>query len=267
MTKISYLEDIYEFGQNKSLASFEKYEEVDDITLFGFPSYMFPKEKYLIVDLNECISEILIRVSRVGFLRGRVLEIFEDEHEQILKFLEKTPFPFKKAFFKLQYFSPKDSLFWKPPFSSWEELLKPLVTSGRTSASLTEKNGNQLIIMEWNEHWKEENEFRVFVWKNHITAISQYVYTEDYHLENKFNLYKLANEIQNYFKNTIQPNFKLDNFVFDIHVDENYVIEFIEFNEFQISGTSCFNWKHDREIIMNEKEEIEIRITKPSHNS
>lgn len=270
MIQISYLDknDIYDIGVNSCLWNHEDCKGKSKPDLFKVYTEMFYDNTYKTIEIPEIIKNYIVEIASIGNVTGKVSEIYEDEVEEIKQYFNKIEFPFERCFMKWDYYSPKDSIHWSDkilPFTNWDNIIKVILTSHRSISSL--KYSNKMVLQKWNEHWKEKHEFRVFVWNGKITAISQYV-PEYLNAEKEYDLVKLVNEIKDYFDDCIcsfvDERFDgLKEYVFDVHVGlPDYTIEFIEFNDFYNSGTSCFNWLKDREIIMNCDGDINIRVVK-----
>lgn len=120
----------------------------------------------------------------------------------------------------------------------------------------------QLYVLKWRTIMPR-NEFRVFVYQNHITAISQqHLYSLfDYKEEE---LIKMGEMIVNYFQDEIQNKFEhLGSYVMDVAIlyhTENPYVYFIELNPFGAhysSGSALFHWLDDDQILCATKKNIQ----------
>ena len=109
-----------------------------------------------------------------------------------------------------------------------------------------------------------DREFRVFVYQNKITAISQQKYREcNKWLNNKSEkeIQKLINIIANYFDLEIKSKITTtDNYVFDIVLlDQPYFIEANSFGKEYASGSALFHWIIDEHILYSKNNNIIFR--------
>ena len=117
-----------------------------------------------------------------------------------------------------------------------------------------------LIIREFVK-FPVEYELRGFVWKNRLTALSQYN-----NLVFLPSLVQNTNEIEKKVKDFMDTfidimGVKLDSFVVDIVLDYENNVWVVELNPFgEISDGCLFSWVSDRELLLNEKGLFEFRI-------
>lgn len=102
----------------------------------------------------------------------------------------------------------------------------------------------QLCFREFDDQLQDDNEYRVFVYENKLTAISQYdpygKYTDC--IENKEKVEKMINE---YWTCEVKNRMKIDNYVVDFCFEKDKV-KLIEFNPFKDStGAGLYDWKRD----------------------
>jgi hypothetical protein len=89
-----------------------------------------------------------------------------------------------------------------------------------------------IVIREWNDSLSYEMEFRGFVCKNNLTAISQY---DSYLYSKKLNDEKdeIENKITTFFNENLKEKLKhLDSYIIDYGILENGKIVIIELNPF-----------------------------------
>jgi hypothetical protein len=259
------LSKVDDFGYNEALFKFKDVSKDNKLKeqYMGFTSYLdfFDNDSYQIVEIPNKHIDILTKISSIGFVKKAITEIYRDEFDDIVNDMEKINIPFftDGAFVRLNYYSPKDSVFWPSclPFKDWKSLLLVLATSSRVASSLSFPEGNKLIIRPWNGAWEEKNEFRVFVKDKKITVISQYYIYTDFGIDNWTDekKYDLINRIDE-FHESIKDRYILDDYVMDVHVTD--IVELIEFNSFHLAGACCFNWKYDNDT-MNDNKVIEFR--------
>ena len=147
-----------------------------------------------------------------------------------------------------------------------------LVTSWRCVAAFDTLQPVGLFMLPFQSQFDQDKEFRAFVSRQKVTAISQYHEAEDCgwgkhtdadlcHLANNVTL--LAQELlkQASIKEVAQPDaFTLDVFC---HASQGFAVEFIELNSFgaQLAAGSClFDWVKDHELLYGFSNTLELRV-------
>eukprot|EP01084_Bolivina_argentea_P079798 144663_1 len=111
----------------------------------------------------------------------------------------------------------------------------------------------QIVFRVWNNDVTKDYEFRVFVYNNKITAISQYDYYGVFpHL---FNIkQKLKLMIYEKWK-IVHPYIKQNNYIIDFaylkSTNEMIIIEFSPFRT--CTGATLFNWDKDKDLLYGNK--------------
>lgn len=111
----------------------------------------------------------------------------------------------------------------------------------------------QIVFRTWNDDVTKDYEFRVFVYNNKITAISQYDYygVFQYLFQQKDKFKKMI-----YTKwKIVHPFIKQNNYVIDFAYlkskDEMIVIEFSPFR--RCTGATLFDWDKDKDLLYGKK--------------
>lgn len=118
------------------------------------------------------------------------------------------------------------------------------------------------VSLEFREFHQElpdhpEAEFRCFVNKKKMTAVTQY-FEPLYFPELHHNKEKYGERILEYF-DTIKDHIPLEEYVLDVAVLPNEIFV-IELNPFYTqAGSGFFSWKDDRELLLNGPFEIRVR--------
>ena len=123
-----------------------------------------------------------------------------------------------------------------------------------------EKLNLQIVIREWIENLKAEEEFRGFVYNNKLTAISQYCYYQYFKdLVKEKDRYEAL--LLKFFKSLPDNLFGKEHFVIDFAVDlENERVWIIEINPFFKDTSGClFDWGKDKQILYG-NEPYEFRV-------
>jgi hypothetical protein len=114
------------------------------------------------------------------------------------------------------------------------------------------------IMMPWNNKLDLNNEYRVFIYKNKVVAISQQQwfsskYFSEYHCN------QVAQSIQSYYNDKLKARLPYPSVVLDVWVDSNYQTHLIECNPwgcYNASGSSLFHWIKDYEILHQEQDDV-----------
>lgn len=152
--------------------------------------------------------------------------------------------------------------------TDWEyRVLDLLIESSRTRHTLKINLLEHYIMLRKFYPIEEWQEFRCFVYKNRLTAISQY------HCYHRYK--KLSGRTERIRKAIY--NFYLENFayipyedcVMDVVIDENDHIMIVEFNSFGadgMTGSALYNWDRDEKILHGEltfQDGPDIRVLSP----
>jgi len=200
---------------------------------------------------------------QVGRFTGTFSKLFdEDLNDMLIEYKEQTDklFDGTKYFIRTEKVSLKYGQHKEGPYTNFQSIIESMVTSidGHTCFD-NDDIECKIYLMTWLEDFDFEKEFRIFVYKNHITAISQQnLFAHNKWLSSKTNeeLSKLVNKIVTFFNNNIRDKIKLDNFVMDLGLigdDENpYFIEPNSFGKEYASGSSLFCWLNNYDELYND---------------
>ena len=236
------------------------------------------------IPLHMC--EIMLDVTNIGYIKGKRPKIYEEELEELERIIEQTIHGsnINKWFIRLKNASPKDGYYGPGPLLSAKEMVTSLSTSLRAKSSfrsaVTDGIPDILYIIPWRDDWRESLEFRVFVYKNHVSAISQYIWHR-YLGWNHDTISIIAPKIITFCNDYIIPKMEIDNYVVDVTIvtsaldpnngmipeikEEDILVELVEFNSFGAelsSGGALFHWLDDHDILYNEKTTTVRYITK-----
>ncbi|XWV26421.1 cell division cycle 123 protein [Tupanvirus soda lake] len=219
---------------------------------------------------NNDEIKIMLKCSDTCIKTGSI-KLFQDELEPIIRKLENAWSKNNKPyFFRFNSCSPKDGTPDFPVINATDVVTK-IVTSKRAWQSMFWKNEYTIYFVEYDYNWDTSREFRVFVYRRRVTAISQYNIMIKSMLAGKSNVVakNLANTIQKYLESGILDkicsNIGTDNVVCDIYINEDTTCKIIEFNSFGYwlaSGSALFHWLDDKKKIYNTNDKIYIRFIK-----
>ena len=170
-------------------------------------------------------------------------------------------------FCRLNQCSPKDGLYKEGPFTDNAKALDSIISSLRSNKELERckkaESGNLVYFIPWRTEWKNWFEFRVFVYHNKVTAISQYNWSRNLGLVN-YPLQQWGKNIIEFCEKIVieMPNTTEGNWVIDVIVDPNTNnVELVEFNCFGAelaAGSALFGWIQDRDILYSNGSIVEF---------
>jgi hypothetical protein len=216
------------------------------------------KETFLIpqnvinVELNFQTKKSLQKMYEENTTEFSEFSELDDFYKTIKLFINESDVEY---FIRLSSRSPKDVLGGLRPCSNASDVIKTLVRSNRVSNDLLWYLNYEietplyLHLIPWRQ-CKNEKEFRCFVYKKKLVAVSHYYLLKQFYIQNN---YGLVNEIDRVI-DAIKNEIVYDDYVIDIEIDEEN-IHIIEFNPYGKDGTtsaSLFNWTKDEKILLNE---------------
>ena len=211
----------------------------------------------------------LKEASRLSIQTGTFSHIYDDELE---KLLEKHK-NYDALFDSTGYFVRTDTVSLKygqhkaGPYYDLKSIIESCVSCIEGHTPIKEDtNYLNFYLIPWIEI-DDDKEFRVFVHKNKITAISQQsplkMNKKLLNDERNATKYKWVNIIDDYFENEIKTKINYqDSYTIDIALigkdDEPYMIEFNSFGAEYAAGSALFHWLIDYDILYDTKQENNI---------
>lgn len=202
-----------------------------------------------------------------AYLSGRqTLKFPKGYQEELDQFLEENKemekeifniFP-NGAFIRSERVSLKYGCHGNKPYKSFKEIIESIVTTVEGHNLIKPDDIDcKLYFMEWLPNLNHDKEFRVFVDKNKITAISQQnIYKCSLWLNyiSEHDLVEIATKLNQYFENHIKDKLAfIGSYVMDIALlDDTNLFYFIEPNSFgkeYASGSALFHWIDDYDIL------------------
>lgn len=238
-------------------------------------------KEYQKITINNSIwIEWLKKASEICCQTGKFSKIFLDEFDIMVEELNKEyGYLFNdchKGFFvRVNNVSLKYGEHKEGPYNNIRNILESIVSCiGSHSPLKYNTNEINIYLIKWMDI-KPEFEFRVFVFNNKITAISQQniysvVYNNYLENENIFNEFmkKKLDIIVNYFyEEMIQKITWISNYTFDFALINNnpYLIELNSFGKELAAGSALYHWLLDEKILYNDFSDnnclIEFRYT------
>ena len=143
-----------------------------------------------------------------------------------------------------------------------KEGMNLILTSERIHSDIADwlVNGGkeQIVLREYNDDLYCDYEFRVFIYKNKLTAISQYETYGFYpHLIHEKD--KLEKLIYNFWLNNIKDKIKFPSYIIDCgYINGNIIL--IEISPFlKSTGSCCFRWDKDEKELKSGNGKLKIK--------
>lgn len=204
-------------------------------------------------DMNWILSAF-----EIGSVTGLVPKSFNEELETMNTNLGGD------YFVRSDRVSLKTGIHGVGPYNNLKHVVESVITSEQKHAPFKDKSNNILYFLPWLP-MNRDREFRVFVYKNKITAVSvQHLYEVNTWLNslNDQDISSVVHSLCTYFELNIKDKMAwLENYVMDIYYFDNENWYFIEVNPFGAqysSGSSLYHWILDNEKLTND-DFVEIR--------
>jgi len=248
------------------------YAEINKLTETNKWINLFRK-LYVTVNFDVTDLSILKSMYNVCLLKNCISTLYEDELEYLVnkyKYVDDYLKVNGGHFVRCENVSLKYGKNGCIPYKSFKWILESIVTSPIGHSPLNEKTTElRLYLIPWITIHKFK-EFRVFVYKNQITAISQQHLYESNKLlleleedERKDLISTWIDIITNYFNVYVKHEISfLSNYVYDFAIledDKPYFIEINPFGKEYSSGSSLFHWLTDESKLYNVEGQIFFR--------
>lgn len=199
-----------------------------------------------------------------AFNIGKQTQIFSALYEEdMIDFLEryreetKSIFDGRKYFIRTDRVSLKNGIHKVGPYTNLRNIIESMVTTvDAHKCFLKDDMECTIYLFPWIEDINPNKEFRIFVYNDKITAISQqHLYDVNSWLNkmSREDIILIINKILEFFENKIKHLYKKEKYVMDLVLigkdNKPYFIEPNPFGEQYPSGSALFHWINDRDII------------------
>ena len=219
---------------------------------------------YKTITINKYNLKWIKDAFKIGRHTGLFSKLFDEDLDDMLsEYKEQTDklFDGTKYFVRTEKVSLKYGQHKEGPYTNFQSIIESITTTIDGHTCFNDNDTEcKIYLMKWLDDFNPEKEFRIFVYKKHITAISQqHLFTHNKWLSSKTNeeLSTLVNKIVDYFNNNIRDKIKLDSFVMDLGLIEDeekpYFIEPNSFGKEYASGSSLFCWLNNYDELYNDK--------------
>jgi hypothetical protein len=273
----TYLYDRIRFNSNNYRENNEQPVDYQAVLEKSSTKYWIDKIhiNYTIINIQYKNILWLKEASLIGVVTGRFSHMFDDELSDLLKeydVLTKRIFTDNKYFVRTERFSLKYGVHGTGPYSNLKNIIESLVTSiNGHNPMKNDAEYLKLYLLPWR-NIDTNKEFRVFVYQNKITAISQQFLHQNNEYLQQFDITEKCKIINTwidmicaYFESTIKKNINhVSNYTFDVAILDNEELYFIEINSFgkeYAAGSALFHWIIDQNILYGNESNIYFRYT------
>ena len=227
------------------------------------------KKSYIVIQIQMKDLDWMKKAHDIGKFTGKFPIMFQEELDIMLELYKDVDYIFQnniKYFVRTERVSLKTGMHGAGPYTSLKQIFESLVTCTDNHSPLNIKFLTEqylkLYLMPWIKI-DSNKEFRIFVYNNKITAISQQnIYQTNTILKPYENIKKVIIKnwieiITSYFETTIKPNIThTKNYTIDLALLENDKPYFIEINSFgkdYAAGSALFHWIIDEDMLLDTK--------------
>jgi hypothetical protein len=225
------------------------------------------KEEFIKFTIDDPKHVRLIKLAnKVGSITGKIPNLFLEDMREIFDMYGDNVFDDNVFFVKVNNVSLRHGRHGIGPYYNLQSIIESSVTCNKEHSFINQDtNKLDIYLITW-EKIDPLNEFRVFVYNNKITTISQkYIQTILYDDKIIDNIQNMLTTIVNYFNNTIKNKVTwVSNYTYDFAIIENnpYFIKMKSFGKEYGTDSLLFDWKLDENILCNACDNtIEFRYT------
>ncbi len=227
------------------------------------------KDNYSVLNIH--IPKWFYDAHLIGIQTGKFSKIYEDELEQYISKYKHFDEILKKGYFiRTNKVSLKYGQYGCGPYYNMKQIIESILSGRKNHTCLDEEiKSLKLYLIDWI-NINKDLEFRVFVYKNNITCISQQnIYQSNDILNNidmknrNIIIVKWIETIYQYFNDKIKPNIiHIDSYSIDLAIinDNIYFIELNSFGKEMSSGSAAFHWLIDENKLYNTENKIYFRF-------
>jgi hypothetical protein len=225
--------------------------------------------KTIKITLDTTDVKWMLKAQKIGMITGNFSDLFDDELNHMLtKYAYLNLFDHNMPYFvRTDETSLKYGMHGVGPYYDFKSIIESSVSSIHGHSPLSDDT--TYYLSEWI-NINQDKEFRVFVYKNKITAISQQSITKSNLLllnlnDNDRNLLinKWINIICLYFQDIIMQRIDhVNSYAIDFAIlenDEPYFIELSSFGKEYAAGSALYHWIIDEDILYGKTNEIYFR--------
>lgn len=197
---------------------------------------------------------------KIGKFTGSFTKMFEEELEDAIstyKDVDEYLSTIERGVFvRSENVSLKYGVNGLGPYKSVKSILESAVSSSPTHTPFNEDTTHlKFYLLPWKDI-NEDYEFRVFVYDNKITGISQQKCYSVAGFKGS-ELGSIIKRLLDSFENDIKHKINLSEYSYDVALLEDHKVYFIEINGFgkeYAAGSSLFHWLRDEDVLYGKRE-------------
>ena len=271
--------DKIRYNTNNHWENDKKPEDYDDYIKNTYTDkwiQQFKEYEKITIDTKHDINW-MNKAFQIGSQTKRFPHSYDDElvdmSERYMKKYGKI-FDGKSYFIRTDNVSLKEGKHGVGPYKDFKSIIESIVTCRLGHTPLKEETTFiTLYLIKFEENLNRLQEFRVFVHKNKITAISQQSLYDSNTILSKLDetekfelIHKWIQIITKYFEDEVKKRIThIDSYTMDFAILNDFTPYFIELNSFgkeYASGSALFGWIQDEDILYGVTENsIEFRYT------
>lgn len=209
----------------------------------------------------------------IGTITQKFPSQYEDEKEDLVKrYNIENIFENKEYFVRSDSVSLKNGIHGVGPYKSFDKIIESICTCRQGHSPIDKETKSiKLFLLPWLK-FEYMNEYRIFVFQNRITCISQqhlyernYLFADLEDSEREILIKKYISIIVKYFEEKIKKDIiHMQNYSYDFIIkddDKPYLVEFNSFGKEKAAGSALFHWIIDENKLYNENNLIYFRYT------
>lgn len=233
------------------------------LSLTNMSNWVNPETKYITIDNSYHLNWIK-DAHKIGSITKRFPLNYKEELQELLYMYRHLDEFLKSGFFvRTDHCSMKTGIHGVKKYVCLKEIIESIVTSDTTHAPLAKDDTVLKIYLVEYLDINRDKEFRIFVYNNCITCISQqFIYEKNTWLLNYTakDLEKLVKNICEFHKTLPQKPF---DYTYDLVLKEDNLFYFIEMNGFgrgYSAGSALYHWEIDKDLLENTTGKITLRF-------
>lgn len=243
------------------------YEYVISLTHTSYWIDIYRNQYHKIIIDNPKHIDWMIKAWKIGKITKTFSKLYSDELEETVYELNKkygNLFDDQGYFVRTENVSLKYGIHGVGPYYDIKTIIESIVTSTYCHSTINSGTTSiQIYLLPWLTI-EPKNEFRIFVFNEQITAISQQnLYSRLFNEEDNENIIPKLKIITDYFNSDIKNKVNwMKSYVIDfalIDGSQPYMIEFNPFGKEYTSGSALFHWIIDKNILYNDSNKIQFR--------
>ena len=227
----------------------------------------FHPNQYHLLKIEKIDLTWMYQAYLVGKQTRKFPGTLSEELEQFLNNYDQSYFDGTQYFVRTNRVSLKYGRHGVGPYTTLKQIIESMVTTSHGHECFEKDDDScPVYLMKWIEDLNEEQEFRIFIYQNKITAISQQnIFCINEWIQSLVannQMEKLVQKIVNYFEQEVREKMStVGSYVMDLAIvnGEPYFIEANSFGKEYSSGSALFHWIIDDKILYSSGDQIYVR--------